>query len=134
MKKDKYIAFNNHLLLCIFMFTVMVCFSAFSLREKEIAMAIVFLVIALIAVSVFLTLPIYFTFSEQEIVISYFFGIKERIEWNCIRYISQEGSWVGHGFPMYVISYPVKEKRPFFVRGEISKTRKTKKFIKKFYK
>lgn len=46
------------------------------------------------------------------------------------------GSWIslGLGLPHYVISYPRKEKRLFFVVGEIQKTRKTKKYIEKYYK
>ena len=40
----------------------------------------------------------------------------------------------GGGLPHYVIAYPKKDKRLFFVVGEIPKTRKTKKFIEKYYK
>ena len=46
------------------------------------------------------------------------------------------GSWIGAGgaLPHYVIAYPQKEKRLFFVVGEIPKTRKTKKCIENYYK
>lgn len=46
------------------------------------------------------------------------------------------GCWIsrGGGLPHYVIAYPTKDKRVFFVCGEIPKTRKTKKYIKQYYK
>ena len=63
-------------------------------------------------------------------------GQREIIRWKNIRYIRLNGAWVtrGEGLPHYEIAYPTNVKRAFFVRGEIPKTRKTKKYIKKYYK
>ena len=63
-------------------------------------------------------------------------GQKEIIKWKNIRYIRLNGAWIsrGGGFPHYEVAYPTDVKRAFFIRGEIPKTRKTKKYIKMYYK
>ena len=80
--------------------------------------------------------PLYFVFSDEYVEIVYNFGQREIIKWKDIRTISLMGSWIGAGggSPHYVFAYPRKEKRLFFVVGEIPKTRKTKKLIEKYYK
>ena len=74
--------------------------------------------------------------SDDCVEIIYHFGQREIIKWKDIRNISLMGSWIGAGggLPHYVIAYPKKEKRLFFVVGEIQNTRKTKRFIEKYYK
>ena len=90
----------------------------------------------MIPVFVFAISPLYFVFSDEYIEIVYNFGQREKIKWNDIRNISLMGSWIGAGggLPHYVIAYPKKEKRLFFVVGEITKSTKTTKLIKKYYK
>ena len=132
----KQIAFNTHLLLCLLLFPIFLGLSVSCAMEKEIGLSIMFAVFILLPIFVFAISPLYFIFSDEHIEIVYNFGQKEIIKWSEIRNISLLGRWIGRGggLPHYVIAYPRKEKRLFFVAGEIPKTRKTKKLIEKYYK
>lgn len=133
----RYIAFNTHLILCVFLFVVFLGFSISSAIIKEIGLSVGFAIFILVPVFVFAFSPLYFIFSDEYIEIVYNFGQREKIEWSDVRNISLIGSWWnggGFGFPRYDIAYPQKEKRLFFVLSEINKTRKTKKLIMKYYK
>ena len=132
----KHIALNTHLILCVVLFIVFLGFSISSAIESDISLSIMFGTFALLPIFVFSISPLYFVFSDECIEIIYNFGQKEIIKWSDIRNISLMGSWIsaGGGLPHYVIAYPKKEKRLFFVVGEIQKTRKTKKLIEKYYK
>lgn len=78
----------------------------------------------------------YYVFSEDSVEIIYLWGQKEEIKWDVVRSITQNGSWISRysAPPYYNFAYPVDKKRLFFMRGDVSKTRKTKKLIKKYYK
>ena len=132
----KHIALNTHLILCLFLFIVFIGLSISCALEKEIGLSIMFGIFVLLPIFVFAISPLYFVFSDECVQIIYNFGQKEKIKWSDIRNISLMGSWigVGGGLPHYNIAYPKKEKRLFFVVGEIQKTRKTKKLIEKYYK
>ena len=132
----KYIAFNTHLILCFVLFLIFISLSIGCAIEKESGLGIMFALFTLLPLFVFGISPLYFVFSDECIKIIYSFGQKEVIKWSDIRNISLMGSWIGAGggLPHYVVSYPKREKRLFFVVGEIQKTRKTKKFIEKYYK
>ena len=131
----KRIAFNTHLILCFVLSIVFLGLSISCAVEKEIGLSIMFAVFILLPVFVFTISPLYFVFSDESIEIIYNFGQREIIRRNDIRNISLMGSWIGAGgLPRYVIAYPRKEKRLFFIVGEINKTRKTKKLIMKYYK
>ena len=73
--------------------------------------------------------PLYTVFTEEDITIVYVLGQKERIRWKEIRFIHSRGSLAAKTQPRYEIAYPHEDKRPFFVSGEIPKTRKIKKII-----
>lgn len=132
----KHIAVNTHLLLCVLMCAEFLWLCILCAGEKEIALSVLFGVFALVPVVVFFLSPLYVTFSADCIEIVYHFGLKERIRWSEIRNISVRGSWIGKGggLPNYEIAYPCKEQRPFFVVGKIPKTRKTKRYIERYYK
>ena len=131
----KHIAFNTHLILCFILFIVFLSLSIICAIVNEIGLSIMFGIFVLLPIFVFTISPLYFVFSDNYVEIVYNFGQKEQIKWNDIRNISLMGSWIGAGggLPHYVIAYPRKEKRLFFVVGEIQKTRKTKKLIEKYY-
>lgn len=133
---NKYIAFNTHLVLFFVLFLIFLGLSIDCATEKEIGLSIMFAVFILLPIFVFAVSPLYFSFTDEYIEIVYNFGQSENIKWKEIRNISLMGSWIGAGggLPRYVIAYPPKEKRLFFVVGEIQKTRKTKKLIEKYYK
>lgn len=132
----KYIAFNTHLILSFILFVSFLGLSICCAIENDIGLSIMSAIFILLPLFVFLISPLYFTFSDECIEIVYNFGQREKIKWSDIRNISLMGSWVGTGggLPRYIIAYPRKEKRLFFVVGEIQKTRKTKKYVEKYYK
>ena len=134
--KQKHYAFNTQLFFVIAFFVVFLVLSICAAIEQEIGLSIGFAVATLLPVFVLLISPLYVVFSNEEIEIVYIMGQREFIKWKNIRYIRLNGSWIsrGEGLPHYELAYPANVKRAFFVRGEIPKTRKTKKYIKMYYK
>ena len=133
-KKD--VAINTQLLFFLVLVIVFVGLSICWLTEEGIGLGILFGVFGLLLLLISLISPMYFVFSDEGVEIVYHFRQKEYIKWSDIRSITVRGGYFtkGDGLPCYDIAYPVKEKRPFFVVGEIQKTRKTKKLIEKYYK
>ena len=134
--KQKHYAFNTQLFFVIALFAIFLVLSICAAIEREIGLLIGFAVATLLPIFVFLISPLYTAFSDEEIEIVYILGQKEIIRWKNIRYIRLNGSWIsrGGGLPHYEVAYPTNVKRAFFVSGEIPKTRKTKKYIKMYYK
>lgn len=134
--KKKQIAINTHLVFIVVMYILFILLAIFSAKDREIWLAVGFAVFTLLPLFVFLISPMYYVFSEKSVKIIYLWAQKEEIEWNSVRSIELEGSWMvrRRGFPHYHLAYPKSEKTPFFVCGDISKTRKTKKLIEKYYK
>ena len=125
--KKKQIAINTHLIFAVIMFIIFTLLAIFSAKDEETWLAVGFAAFTLLPLFVFLISPMYYVFSEEGVKIIYLWGKKEEIEWTFVRSIEIEGSWmVGRmGFPHYHLAYPQSEKTPFFVCGDISKTRKT---------
>ena len=136
MDNKKQIAINTHLWLPILLFAIFMTISISCISEKEIGLSIGFAVATLLPIFVFLISPMYYVFSEESVEIIYLWGQKEEITWHSIRSIALYGSWISHigATPHYHIAYPKSKKRAFFIQGDISKTMKTKKLIKKYYK
>lgn len=132
----KHIAFNAHLIVWFSIFLVIISMLIVFAIEKDI-MAVVFCsVLVLIFIFGFIISPLYVIFSNEGVEIVYNFGQREHIKWGKIKEISLEGGWIitHSGPPMYKIDYRSKEKLPFFAMGEIPKTVKTKRLLKKYYK
>ena len=136
MDNKKHIAINTHLWLAVVLFLIFITIAISCINENEIGMVVGFLIAALLPIFVFLISPVYYIFSEESVTITYLFGQKEEIKWNSIRSITLYGSWISRGgaTPHYHIAYPTNKKRSFFINVDISKTRKTKRLIKKYYK
>ena len=136
MDNKKHIAINTHLWLAVVLFLIFITIAIFCINENEIGMVVGFLIAALLPIFVFLISPVYYIFSEESVTITYLFGQKEEIKWNSIRSITLYGSWMSRCdmTPHYHIAYPTNIKRAFFINGDISKTRKTKRLIKKYYR
>ena len=134
--KQKHYAFNPQLFLVIAFFIIFLVLSICAAIEREVGLSIGFVVATLLPVFVFLISPLYIAFSDEEIEIVYIMGQREFIKWKNIMCIYLNGAWIsrGGGLPHYEVAYPTNVKRAFFVRGEIPKTRKTKKYIKMYYK
>ena len=136
MDNKKHIAINTHLWHAVVLFLIFITIAIFCINENEIGMVVGFLIAALLPIFVFLISPVYYIFSEESVTITYLFGQKEEIKWNSIRSITLYGSWMSRCdmTPHYHIAYPTNIKRAFFINGDISKTRKTKRLIKKYYR
>lgn len=131
-----YTAFNTHLFLRIGMFLIFLFMAIISAKDGEIGCAIVFGIATLLPIFVFLISPLYMIFSYKEIKIVYVMGQKEIIRWTDVRNITSHGGFFSKydPLPYYELSYPQNKKRPFFVNGEIPKTFKTKRLIKKLFR
>jgi len=133
-KLKKYRAINTHIILWLFLFVSLSILAVLCIIEKEKGLSVVFAIFAIISILPVLLTPIYYVFTKKDVTIVYLFGIKEKIEWWETKSVTEEGSYFGgNGLPHYHISYPKRKKRPFFVTGEITKTRRTKKLLKKLY-
>ena len=134
--KEKHIALNTQLIPLVVSFFGLLCLAAISAADKDVVFAIVFVLFAGMVAFGCAIMPQYVAFSDECVEIVYLFGQREIIKWGDIRSVSSEGSWFakGGGLPRYVIAYPRKEKKPFFVVGEIPRTRTTKMLLERYYK
>ena len=130
------IAINTHLWLSIVLFSIFILLASLGIREREAWSSVGFGVAAFLPLLVFLISPMYYVFSEERVVIIYLWKQKEEIQWSSVRSITMSGSWIGRwdGLPHYHVAYPSKAKRAFFLCGDISKTRKTKRLIQAYCK
>ena len=132
----KQIAINTQLIFFAVFFLVILGIFESIARTKEIGLSMAFGLVLLLPIFLFLISPLYFVFCDEYLEIVYLFGQREQIQWHEIKSVSKMGSWTskGGGLPRYKIVYPAKEKRPFFVVGEVAKTRRTRTLIKRYYK
>ena len=133
---ETYTAFNTRLFLIIAMFLLFVFIAYTCFIEREIGIGIGFSIASLLPVFVFIISPLYMVFSHKEIKIVYVLGQIETIQRTDIRNIMSFGGFCSEyePLPYYEISYPKSKKQPFFVDGEIPKTFKVKRLMKKYYK
>ena len=133
---ETHTAFNTRLLFITLMFFVFSFLAYCCIKDREFEIGVVFGILALLPIFIFLISPLYMVFSYREIKIVYVLGQTEIINRLDIRSIVSFGGFLSKSepFPYYVITYPKSKKLPFFVNGEIPKTLKTKKLIKKYYK
>ena len=130
----KHLAFNSHYIAFIPGMIIFLILGILCTIERDVWLAIAFYVVALFSAFCICVSPIYYIFTEKSVTIIYCFGISETINWSDIRSISKWGSWwFSRHLPFYQLSFPQIKKRPFFVNGEISYSKRTKKYIKKFY-
>ena len=135
MSKKEY-AVNRNLWLPILLFAVFLALSVSCAAEREWLMLSSFLLLALLCVFVVLIQPLVMVFSKEEIQIIYTVGVRETIPTAEIQEIYAEGGWFSRytGWPVYTVVYPAKSKKPFFVLGQLSKTRRVKKLLKRVYR
>ena len=135
-QNKKEIAVNTHLFFRLAFLIAFICLTVSCIKEGSTGLAIGFGIFGLTNIFALVISPIYFTFSDVAIEIVYTVGMKEYIEIDTIRSITSEGSWgaPGGGTPHFHLAYPRTKKLQFFMRGDISKTRKTKKLMAKYCK
>ena len=133
---ETYTAFNTRLffIIAMFLFFVFIAYTCFI--EREIGAGIGFSIASLLPVFVFIISPLYMVFSHKEIKIVYVLGQIETIQRTDIRNIMSLGGFCSKSEPLpyYSISYRRSEKQPFFVNGELPKTFRVKRLMKKYYK
>ncbi len=131
---EKHIAFNNHLLPNTSFVAFGLLLISFGLWADENIFTVTGVLIALIFIAVLFISPTHYIFSNENVVICHPFKRRETICWEDIRSINKYGSWSGLlDFPHYKINYH-HEKEVVFLNGEISKSKKTKKLLQKYYK
>ena len=133
---ETHTAFNTQLLFVIVMFLIFASIAYCFFKSREIGFAIGFCIATLLPIFVFLTSPLYMVFSHKEIKIVYVLGQIETIQRTEIRNIMSLGGFCSEYelLPYYEISYRRSEKQPFFVNGELPKTFRVKRLMKKYYK
>jgi len=134
-KQESQVAFNTHLLLNVVLFVVMlagaVVMSGDSGTVFETVLCYVFAAVFILPIIIS---PVFFVFTEESVTVVYCLGVKERILWSEVREIYSEGSvFGGGGLPRYSVVYPCEKKRLFFVNGEITKTKRTGRLLKRFW-
>lgn len=133
-KRTTHIVYNTHRVPAILLLIVFLVMGISSLWPEDIWLGIGFLACGLLPLFFLAVSPKYYVFSDTEVKIVYYFWLSEQIRWDSIRSITRSGSWIGgRGLPHYELAYPCGKKRPFFVCGEIAKTRKTEQLLKKYY-
>ncbi|MBQ7116665.1 MAG: DUF4304 domain-containing protein [Clostridia bacterium] len=126
--------FNKRVLVFIAYSFIVMLFSLFFFFVEEKGFGIFCAVFALtVGLALILTSPVSYTFSEEKLVINYFFGLKENIYWkhrpNVIStYESHRALWL----KTYEFNYYSEDKRLFFMQGKVSKNRKTKALMEKY--
>lgn len=127
--------FNKRVLVFIAYSFIVVLFSLFFFFVEEKGFGIFCAVFALtVGLALILTSPVSYTFSEEKLVINYLFGLKENIPWQNVRYVLNSYEEVARyrHLDIYEVGYYSEEKRPFYMRGRVSKNKKTKELMEKY--
>ena len=92
-----------------------------------------FLVLTFLFIAVIFMTPKSYVFSEERLVINYFFGLKENIFWQNVRYVLRTHENVTRYtyLDVYEVGYYSEEKRIFFMRGRVSKNKRTQALMEK---
>lgn len=133
---EKYIAFNNHILLYSFSAGFGLLLVSFGLWADENVFIVFGVFIACIFIIVSLISPTYYIFSNEKVVICHPFKRRETICWDDIRRIKRYRSWYnrsGIRYNHYKIYYRHEKEVPF-LNGEICRSKRTKKLLQKYYK
>ncbi len=91
------------------------------------------LVIAIMSLVIMIMTPIRYIFSQERVVIKYFFGLEENIAWDKLLWIHTCYEPKSIYLQVYELHYFHKEKKKrFYMNGEISKNKKTTELMKKY--
>ncbi len=131
----------NFRLLFMFLFACTLGYFAIDFligTEKDIHSFIGFSVFTLATLFVIVISPIAITFSDDLLIIHYFFGIKEEIKWTYIRKIEKiivdkrPSHW--HFWCYHIYLRQKQDKKAFFAVSEIPANRRIKKLLYRYYK
>ena len=132
MSEEKVINKRLFGFLSAFFVILLLSFTFFWFDEKGMGIALIFH--ALLQLVFIIITPRLYIFSRERLMIKYFFGFEENIPWQNVRAITQWYEEPGRFFylSIYRIDYYSKEKQKFFMQGEVTKNRKTKKLFEKY--
>lgn len=132
MSEEKVI--NKRIIGFIICFIIMLIFSSFWFALDETGLAIICILLSLLQIIFILITPFCYIFSEEHLIIKYFFGLEENIPWQYIRAITinRENAFKYTLLDTYKIYYYSKEKHRFFMQGVVCKNKTTEKFMKKY--
>ncbi len=132
-RKEK--VFNKRILVFAAYTFILMLSSLFFFFIEETGLGVFGAVFSLtVGLALVLTTPVSYVFSEEKLVINYFFGLKENIPWQNVRYVLKNHEKVTRYryLGIFEVGYYFKEKRPFYMRGRVSKNKKTKALLEKY--
>ncbi len=126
--------FNRRILVLVADFFIMLMGSLLFILGGEKGVGIFFLVLTFLFIAVIFVTPKSYVFSEERLVIKYFFRQEENIPWQNVRYVLKSHEKVTRYsyLDVYEVGYYSEEKRPFYMRGRVSKNKKTKALMEKY--
>lgn len=132
-KENTCSSFNTHIIIYLLGFLIFLAL-AVTFFSDGIGWGIFFMLLALVPIFIIIVSPFRYEYSKKSVTIVYVLGDREIIPWTSVRNITLYGSWISHlgCFPYYQVAYGHK-KQKFYMNGEITKSRKNKKLINKFY-
>ena len=131
---DKEKVFNKRILVFVAYFFAVMMFSLLFFFVEEKGFGVLCAALALtVGLALIFTTPVSYVFSEEKLVINYFFGLRENIYWKhrptvISTYESHKSLWL----KSYEFYYYSECKRHFFMQGKVSKNRKTKALMEKY--
>lgn len=136
MSKTKTLIFNKQILLFLFFFVLLLCFSVSFFKESDTELGTVLLIASLLVCVGIFTTPLYFVFTKNEITGKYIFGYKKVISWGSVKNII-EIKW-GQAYkalPHYQLIYNYNYNGRMIIKQfDIPRNRKTKAVIEKYAK
>ncbi len=139
--EKKYFALNTQLLFCAFMVVIGLFLGIVGIACDEgdgsgILIGILGFGLFGVFSACMLLMPVGFLFSSRCVTILYVLGYRETVLWQSVSSVVRYGSWFSRyeGLPHYKLNYFDNRKKPFYVKGEISETLRTKRLMKRFYR
>lgn len=119
----------------IFAFFALTFLSAVFFYLDCVAIGVALIVLSVVQIVLFLLAPRCYVFSKDSLIIKYNFSLKESIPWNSISLVTRdiEKPFKYTYLKSYEICYHSNKVQPFFMRGIVSKNKKTTALFKKYY-
>lgn len=91
--------------------------------------------LAAIRLFLMLTSPRCYVFSEDRVVIKYFFGLEENVLWRNLKFVENERERFilrYYYINQYHLMYNTDQKLTFFMQGKVDKNKKTEQLMKEY--
>lgn len=99
------------------------------------AIGVASIILSIVQIVLFLLAPRYYVFSKDSLTIKYNFSFKENIPWDSISLVTRdiEKPFKYTYLKSYEICYHSNKALTFFMKGVVSKNKKTAALFKKYY-